>query len=75
MLDASATKDILVRIGAGQTKHLTVRQLWAQEAINKMGIKVVKHPRELNCAGLLATCNSGKDIECHLQFINFGFWQ
>jgi hypothetical protein len=51
-IDASATKGILNRTGNGKVKHLTVRQLWIQEAVERMGIKVVKIPRALNCADL-----------------------
>ena len=36
LLDASATKGILMRTGAGKIKHLTVRQLWVQEAVEEI---------------------------------------
>ena len=75
LIDASATKGILLRTGAGKIKHLTVRQLWVQEAVERMRIKVVKIPRELNCADLLARCNNSKDMASHLGIMNFGFGQ
>ena len=73
-IDASATKGILNRTGAGKVKHLTVRQLWVQEAVERIGIKVVKIPRELNCADLMARTNSGKEMQEHLENMHFGLW-
>ena len=73
-IDASATKGILNRTGNGKVKHLTVWQLWIQEALERMGIKVVKIPRALNCADLLTRCNSGKEMREHMEIMNFGRW-
>ena len=49
-IDASAAKGTLMRKGAGKIKHLEVRQLWCQYAVEKYGIEVIKIPRELNLA-------------------------
>ena len=43
----------MMRKGAGRIKHLEVRQLWCQYAVEKYGINVVKIPRKLNYADTL----------------------
>ena len=52
-IDASAAKGTLLRKGAGKIKHLEVRQLWCQSAIERYGIEVIKIPRRLNLADCL----------------------
>ena len=49
-LDASAAKGTMMRKGAGKIKHLEVRQLWCQYAVEKYQVEVVKIPRRLNLA-------------------------
>ena len=39
-LDASATKGTILRRGAGKIKHLEVRQLWCQRAVDRYCIKI-----------------------------------
>ena len=50
-----------MRKGAGKIKHLEVRQLWCQHAVEKYGIEVVKIPRKLNLADSLTHGISKKD--------------
>ena len=52
-IDASAAKGTLLRKGAGKIKHLEVRQLWCQYAVEKYGIEVTKIPRRVNLADTL----------------------
>ena len=49
-LDANACKGMILRRGAGKVKHLAVKQLWIQEALELHGVKVRKIPREENVA-------------------------
>ena len=51
--DASAARGILERSGAGKVKHLSVKQLWAQDKIARGELSIVKVPREINCSDLL----------------------
>ena len=52
-IDASAAKGTLLRKGAGKIKHLEVRQLWGQYAVEKYGTVVIKIPRRVNLADTL----------------------
>ena len=61
-VDASAAKGGLLRKGAGKIKHLEVRQLWCQHAVEKYGIEVVKIPRKLNLADSLTHGIGKKDL-------------
>ena len=51
--DASACKGMLLRHGAGKVKHLSVKQLWAQECVKTFQIDVLKVPREKNPSDVL----------------------
>ena len=62
-LDASAAKGTLLRRGAGKIKHLEIRQLWCQHAIERYNIEVIKIMRKLNLADCL-THVIGK-VSCH----------
>ena len=50
--DASAAQGLCARQGAGRVKHLTVRQLWAQEKEANGELKIVKIPRLDNAADM-----------------------
>ena len=58
-IDASACRGILLRQGAGALKHLSVRQLWVQEAIQDYQVDVQKIDRGVNLADFL--CSPGKE--------------
>ena len=51
--DASACKGMLLRHGAGKVKHLSVKQLWAQECVKTYEIEVLKVPRDKNPSDVL----------------------
>ena len=71
-VDASAAKGIMVRVGAGKVKHLSVRQLGIQEAIEKLNITCIKIPREENVSDLLARANTHGEMVKHLEGMSFG---
>ena len=52
-IDASACRGMLLRHGAGKAKHLSVKQLWAQEVVRCFGVQVYRVPRVNNFADLL----------------------
>ena len=52
-LDASAAKGTILRRGAGNIKHLEVRQLWCQHVVDRYSVNVVKIPRKQNLADTL----------------------
>ena len=62
-LDASATKGTLLRKGAGKIKHLEVRQLWCQSAVERYSVTVVKIPREANVPDCLTHPIGKRDWE------------
>ena len=43
--DASATRGVVQRQGAGNVNHLSVKQLWVQEHKGKKELKIAKVPR------------------------------
>ena len=51
--DASACRGKLHRHGAGKVKHLSVKQLWSQEAVRCFGVEVHRLPRAENPADIL----------------------
>ena len=51
--DASAACGLCARQGAGKVKHITFRQLWAQEKEAEGKFKITKVPRTHNCADML----------------------
>ena len=51
--DASAARGVVERSGAGKVKHLSVKQLWAQDQVARGAMQVRKVPREVNCSDLL----------------------
>ena len=51
--DASAARAVVERVGAGKVKHLSIKQLWAQDKVRGGEMTVEKVPREYNCSDLL----------------------
>ena len=52
MTDSSAAKGITNRQGVGKVKHLSLRELWLQDAVSKKLLKVQKEDTETNWADL-----------------------
>ena len=68
-LDSSAAKGVTLRRGSGSVKHLSVKDIWGQEACAKYGITVKKLPREANAADSLACYYSGPVLTQHLDMM------
>ena len=51
--DASAAQGLCARQGAGRVKHLSVRQLWAQEREAAGDFQIKKLPREENVSDMM----------------------
>ena len=51
--DASAAQGLCARQGAGRVKHLSVRQLWAQEREAAGDFKIKKLPRSENVLDMM----------------------
>ena len=50
LTDSSAAKGITNRQGVGKVKHLSLRELWLQDAVSKKLLKVQKEDTETNWA-------------------------
>ena len=68
-LDASAAKGTMLRRGAGKIKHLEVRQLWCQHAVERYGVKVVKIPQKGNLADTLTRPVGKKDMRLFYEAV------
>ena len=66
-LDASAAKGTLLRRGAGKIKHLEIRQLWCQHAIERYQIEVIKIMRKLNLADCLTHVIGKRELSLFLE--------
>ena len=53
--DASATKGITLRQGAGPIKYLTAADLWVQERVLTEKVQLIKIPRSINVADFLCS--------------------
>ena len=69
-VDASACKGMVLRHGSGKVKHLSVKQLWVQEAVRVFGVHVSRVPRAENPADLLTHSLSFPIAERQLERIN-----
>ena len=69
--DASACKGIVLRQGSGKIKHLDVKSLWIQGAVEAYGVEVQKVPRETNPADLMTHSVSRSEMEKHLSSIGY----
>jgi hypothetical protein len=69
--DASACKGILLRQGSGRIKHLDVKSLWIQGAVESHGIVVQKVPREVNPADMMTHAVSRGELERHLESVGY----
>ena len=68
--DASACKGMLLRHGAGKVKHLSVKQLWAQECVKTFQIDVLKVPREKNPADVLTHSVSHPILDKQMEVLD-----
>ena len=70
MGDSSANDGILHRAGTGKIKHLSVRQLWLQERINRKELDHVKIRRDDNPSDCLIHHWSTADGEHHFSSLS-----
>ena len=68
--DASAAQGLCAIQGAGRVKHLTVRQLWAQEKEASGELKIIKVPRLANSADMFTHHWSPTEGDKFLQHIS-----
>ena len=68
--DASACKGMLLRHGSGKVKHLSVKQLWAQECVKAFEIVVLKVPREENPSDVLTHSVSYPILDKQMEDLN-----
>ena len=68
--DASACRGIMLRQGSGPVKHLSIRQLWVQEAVQDYQVHVQKFRRDENLADFL--CSPGKEAMLVIRLSEFG---
>jgi hypothetical protein len=69
--DASACKGIVLLQGCGRIKHLDVKTLWIQGAIESHGVVVQKVPREANPAYMLTHAVSKAELVRHLHAVGY----
>ena len=69
-VDSSACKSIILRKGSGKIKHLSTKDLWAQEARQRYNIGEVKVERVKNPADLLASYSCSRSMEKQLEMMN-----
>ena len=70
-LDSSASRSFLLRKGTGSMKHIETKAMWGQQFIRDKAVKVMKVPREANCADILASPCSAADLEKRLHAMGF----
>ena len=68
--DASACKGMLLRHGTGKVKHLSVKQLWAQECVRTFDVDVQRVARESNPSDVLTHSVSHPTMEQQLSRLN-----
>ena len=61
--DASAAVGVCRRFGSGKQKHLSIKQLWAQEKVDTGDFDILKIPRERNMSDLLTHHPSRLELE------------
>ena len=69
--DASACKGMLLRHGSGKVKHLSVKQLWSQEAVKLYDVQVCRVPREANPSDMLTHSVTFPAAEKQLACLKF----
>ena len=68
--DASACKGMLLRHGTGKVKHLSVKQLWAQECVRTFNIEICRVPREKNPSDVLTHSVSHQIMDNQMEGLN-----
>ena len=68
--DASACKGMLLRHGAGKVKHLSVKQLWAQECVRAYDVTIQKNSRDQNPSDVLTHSVSHPTMATQMEKLN-----
>ena len=68
--DASACKGMLLRHGSGKVKHLSVKQLWAQECVRAYGVTIQKISRDQNPSDVLTHSVSHPTMATQMERLN-----
>ena len=61
--DASAAVGVCRRLGAGKQKHLSIKQMWAQEKVDRGDFDIAKVPRESNVSDVLTHHPTNAELE------------
>ena len=61
--DASAAVGVCRRYGCGKLKHLSIKQLWAQEKVDRGELDIIKVPRLKNPSDLLTHHPTKQELE------------
>ena len=69
LTDSSAAKGITARKGVGKVKHLSLRELWLQDAVQEKRLKVYKVHTDVNWADLGTKILDGSRILQLLQLL------
>ena len=69
--DASACHAVLKRRGNGAMKHISVRQLWAQEIMQRPETSTLKLPRSVNVADAMCSIGTVTTLRKHLRALRF----
>ena len=69
-VDASAAKGTILRKGAGKIKHLEVKQLWCQHAVEKYKVEIIKIPRGQKLADNLTHGVGKRSMELFHEAVN-----
>ena len=65
--DASAALGVCEHVGAGKVKHLTIKQLWAQDRVAQGDMAIAKVPRNQNMSDLLIHHWTTAEGQQHLE--------
>ena len=68
--DASACKGMLLRHGTGKVKHLSVKQLWAQECVRAYDVSIQKISRDQNPSDVLTHSVSHPAMAAQMERLN-----
>ena len=69
-VDASACKGMILRRGSGKVKHLSVKQLWAQECVRAYGVTIQKISRDQNPSDVLTHSVSHPTTDNQMERLN-----
>ena len=69
-VDSTAAKGITSRVGIGKVRHLEVRYLWLQEAVQQRAVQVLKIRGDQNPADVMTKAKAFGDAAELLRNVN-----